>query len=222
MPTRVIYDVVFTANASGALRIIAEAFPFGPGSRFVLTADNHNSVNGIRVRARRRGATVVYTSARRGASRRSIRGHRSPRPPLRRSSPSRHSRTFPVSGIRSAGSERRRRAATACCSTPPRICRRAGSRWRTRPPTLWRCPSTRSSATRLASAHSSSVATRCACLRRSYFGGGTVQFVVGPEPPGAPARRRRSVRGWHAELPGDAGRLRRAAMVAGVGVDRIR
>jgi selenocysteine lyase/cysteine desulfurase len=56
-----LYEVVFTANASGALRILAEAFPFAAGSRFVLTADNHNSVNGIRLRARRRGATVVYT-----------------------------------------------------------------------------------------------------------------------------------------------------------------
>ena len=36
-------------------------FPFAPGSRLVLTADNHNSVNGIRIRARRRGATVAYT-----------------------------------------------------------------------------------------------------------------------------------------------------------------
>ena len=56
-----VYDVIFTANASGGLRIVAEAFPFAAGSRFVLTADNHNSVNGIRVRARRRGASVAYT-----------------------------------------------------------------------------------------------------------------------------------------------------------------
>src|SRR5687767_1911708 len=55
------YEVIFTANASGALRMVADAFPFRAGSRLVLTADNHNSVNGIRVRARRRGATVVYT-----------------------------------------------------------------------------------------------------------------------------------------------------------------
>jgi len=54
------YDVIFTANASGGMRIVAESFPFRSGSRFVLTADNHNSVNGIRVRARRRGATVDY------------------------------------------------------------------------------------------------------------------------------------------------------------------
>jgi selenocysteine lyase/cysteine desulfurase len=55
------YEVIFTANASGALRIVADAFPFRTGSRLVLTADNHNSVNGIRVRARRRGAIVAYT-----------------------------------------------------------------------------------------------------------------------------------------------------------------
>jgi selenocysteine lyase/cysteine desulfurase len=54
------YDVIFTANASGGMRIVAESFPFRSGSRLVLTADNHNSVNGIRVRARRRGATVDY------------------------------------------------------------------------------------------------------------------------------------------------------------------
>jgi selenocysteine lyase/cysteine desulfurase len=54
------YAVIFTANASGAMRILAEAFPFGVGSRLVLTADNHNSVNGIRLAARGRGADVVY------------------------------------------------------------------------------------------------------------------------------------------------------------------
>jgi selenocysteine lyase/cysteine desulfurase len=54
------YDVVLTANASGAVRILAEAFPFRTGSRLVLTADNHNSVNGLRVPARRRGARVEY------------------------------------------------------------------------------------------------------------------------------------------------------------------
>lgn len=54
------YEVVFTANASSAIRILAEAFPFRPGSRLVMTADNHNSVNGLRVAARRRGAAVEY------------------------------------------------------------------------------------------------------------------------------------------------------------------
>ena len=55
-----IYDVVFTANATGAIRIVAEAFPFRTGSRLVLTSDNHNSVNGLRLAARRRRGAVEY------------------------------------------------------------------------------------------------------------------------------------------------------------------
>ncbi len=55
------YDVIFTANATGAIRILAEAFPFRRGSRLVMTADNHNSVNGLRLPALRRGALVNYT-----------------------------------------------------------------------------------------------------------------------------------------------------------------
>ena len=52
------YDVVFTANASAAIRILAEAFPFRSGSRLVMTTDNHNSVNGLQLEARRRRAHV--------------------------------------------------------------------------------------------------------------------------------------------------------------------
>ncbi len=54
------YEVIFTANASGALKIVGESFPFGPGSRLLMTADNHNSVNGIRSFAAARGAAVEY------------------------------------------------------------------------------------------------------------------------------------------------------------------
>ena len=54
------YQVIFTANASAALRLVGEGFPFAPGSRFVLTTDNHNSVNGIRSFASRAGADVHY------------------------------------------------------------------------------------------------------------------------------------------------------------------
>jgi molybdenum cofactor sulfurtransferase len=54
------YEVIFTPNATGALRLVGESFPFGPGSRFLLTFDNHNSVNGIRQFARARGASVSY------------------------------------------------------------------------------------------------------------------------------------------------------------------
>ena len=54
------YEVVFTLNASGALKLVGESFPFSEGSTFVLTADNHNSVNGIREFARHKGADVRY------------------------------------------------------------------------------------------------------------------------------------------------------------------
>jgi selenocysteine lyase/cysteine desulfurase len=54
------YAVCFTANASGALKLVGEAYPFGPRSRLVLSADNHNSVNGIRRFAQRAGAEVRY------------------------------------------------------------------------------------------------------------------------------------------------------------------
>jgi selenocysteine lyase/cysteine desulfurase len=54
------YAVIFTQNATGACRLVAEAYPFRPLTRLVLTADNHNSVNGIREFARARGAAVRY------------------------------------------------------------------------------------------------------------------------------------------------------------------
>jgi molybdenum cofactor sulfurtransferase len=54
------YQVIFTPNATGALKLIGESYPFVPGGRYLLTADNHNSVNGIREFARRRGAQVQY------------------------------------------------------------------------------------------------------------------------------------------------------------------
>jgi molybdenum cofactor sulfurtransferase len=54
------YEVVFTLNASGALKIVGESYPFGDSSRYVLLADDHNSVNGIREFAQARGAQVTY------------------------------------------------------------------------------------------------------------------------------------------------------------------
>jgi molybdenum cofactor sulfurtransferase len=54
------YEAIFTANATGALRLVGEAYPFHPGDRFLLTFDNHNSVNGIREFARARGAETTY------------------------------------------------------------------------------------------------------------------------------------------------------------------
>ncbi len=54
------YAAIFTPNASGALKLIGESYPFGPGSRYLLTFDNHNSVNGIREFAHAKGAEVTY------------------------------------------------------------------------------------------------------------------------------------------------------------------
>ncbi len=54
------YHVVFTANATHALKLVAESYPFSPGGTFLLTFDNHNSVNGIREFARAHGARIVY------------------------------------------------------------------------------------------------------------------------------------------------------------------
>jgi molybdenum cofactor sulfurtransferase len=54
------YVVIFTPNATGALKLLAESYPFASGSRLLLTTDNHNSVNGVREFARARGADVAY------------------------------------------------------------------------------------------------------------------------------------------------------------------
>jgi molybdenum cofactor sulfurtransferase len=54
------YGVIFTPNASGALKLVGESYPFEPGDRYLLTYDNHNSVNGLREFARHQGATVTY------------------------------------------------------------------------------------------------------------------------------------------------------------------
>jgi len=54
------YVVIFTPNATGALRLVGEAYPFETGDQFLLAVDDHNSVNGIRVFAGSKGASVNY------------------------------------------------------------------------------------------------------------------------------------------------------------------
>lgn len=54
------YIAIFTPNASGALKLVGEAYPFAPGGCYALTFDNHNSVNGIREFARNKGAEFRY------------------------------------------------------------------------------------------------------------------------------------------------------------------
>ena len=55
------YYCIFTLNASAALQIIGECYPFSPESHFLLTADNHNSVNGIREYCRKSGGEYTYS-----------------------------------------------------------------------------------------------------------------------------------------------------------------
>ena len=54
------YTVIFTANATAALKLVGESFPFTAGSAFVLGVDSHNSVHGIREYATRSGGRVCY------------------------------------------------------------------------------------------------------------------------------------------------------------------
>lgn len=58
------YHCVFTANATGALKIVGESYPFQEGSHFLLLADNHNSVNGIREYCVQKGGRYTYVPMR--------------------------------------------------------------------------------------------------------------------------------------------------------------
>lgn len=52
------HAVCFVANASAAIKLVAESYPFSPRRGLLLSADNHNSVNGMREFARRADAAV--------------------------------------------------------------------------------------------------------------------------------------------------------------------
>ncbi|KAI9010581.1 pyridoxal phosphate-dependent transferase [Hyaloraphidium curvatum] len=52
------YDVIFTQNASGACRIVADNFVFSDSSTFLYCVDNHTSIVGIREWARKKGARI--------------------------------------------------------------------------------------------------------------------------------------------------------------------
>lgn len=54
------FTVIFTANASAAIKLIGESYRFVDGSRFTLLEDAHNSVNGIRMYAEQKGAEATY------------------------------------------------------------------------------------------------------------------------------------------------------------------
>ncbi len=54
------YVIIFTTNATGAIKLVAESYPFSSGSQLLMTFDNHNSVNGIREYAHAKNSTVNY------------------------------------------------------------------------------------------------------------------------------------------------------------------
>ncbi len=54
------YFCVFTANASAALKIVGECYPFNENSALALFADNHNSVNGLREFCKNKKSNYQY------------------------------------------------------------------------------------------------------------------------------------------------------------------
>lgn len=54
------YICVFTQNASAALKIIGESYPFNGKSTLLLLSDNHNSVNGIREYCNSKNGHTLY------------------------------------------------------------------------------------------------------------------------------------------------------------------
>jgi len=58
--TTATHAVCFTANCTAAIKLVAESYPFSARCGLLLSADNHNSVNGVREYARRADAPVSY------------------------------------------------------------------------------------------------------------------------------------------------------------------
>jgi len=54
------FVLIFTSNASGALKLVGESYPFGENDRLLMTFDNHNSVVGIRAFDRVKRASTQY------------------------------------------------------------------------------------------------------------------------------------------------------------------
>ena len=52
--------MVFTANATAALKLVGESFPFTKNGTYVLGADSHNSLHGIREFSYKAGSHVEY------------------------------------------------------------------------------------------------------------------------------------------------------------------
>ncbi len=146
------YMVIFTPNSTGALKLIGESYPFGPGDTYLLTFDNHNSVNGIREFARAKGAMVTYVPIvppdLRTDTHQLAQYLEAAQPEKTTCSPIQPNPISPACSIRLSGSLRRKRKAGTCCWMRPRLRRpidwisAAGS------PTSWIFRFTKCSATR--------------------------------------------------------------------------
>ena len=55
------YICIFTSNASTAMKIVGECYPFSKNGQLLMTVDNHNSVNGIREFARAKDCEFNYS-----------------------------------------------------------------------------------------------------------------------------------------------------------------
>ena len=110
----------------------AESYPFAKGGHYLLTFDNHNSVNGIREFAHARGAEVTYipvalpdmridTAALDAYLARAVRGAHTTCLPIRPNPTSRRC------SIRWNGSSRPTPPAGTCCWMPPPSCPPTGS-----------------------------------------------------------------------------------------------
>ncbi len=58
------YYCIFTSNASAALKIVGECYPFEDNGHYLMTSDNHNSVNGIREYCKSKGGNYTYSPIR--------------------------------------------------------------------------------------------------------------------------------------------------------------
>jgi hypothetical protein len=120
--TTATHAVCFTANATAAIGLVASGYPFSPRHALVLSADNHNSVNGIREYATRAGARVEYLALDREL--RLDDGSGALRRMAPDSLPSRRNRTSRVFATRSRSSATRRSSASTSCSMRRRLRRR--------------------------------------------------------------------------------------------------
>lgn len=54
------YLCIFTSNATAAIKILGECYPFEKNGQLLLLADNHNSINGLREYAQQKNAPYQY------------------------------------------------------------------------------------------------------------------------------------------------------------------